>query len=272
MAPLGDQSSFFGCETKHKMAGSKFRKSAGRGQVHDAYSVLGVPRNANKNTIKSVYRKLALEHHPDKIPISPKSTQEQIKKARSDASSRFAEISAAYEILSDEEEKKRYDYILRYGGSQTSSGSFRTAYTTSTPGSTTYKRKVYPTYQKKDDGKQRERSGESPSNSRSNQAQSTSITYVSETPDGLRKFATVTTQIINGKKSIREEIIYSNGRREVRINTNPTEGQDDTPQINDGIRVKPATPNSKEKSSEKFKSPPNDFWHKLSNICCPIDF
>ncbi|XP_008475495.1 dnaJ homolog shv isoform X2 [Diaphorina citri] len=63
----------------------------------DLYEVLGVPRNADSNKIKSAYRALAKKMHPDK---NPNDDQAQAK---------FQELGAAYEILSDEKKRQRYD-------------------------------------------------------------------------------------------------------------------------------------------------------------------
>lgn len=65
----------------------------------DYYTVLGVSRNASKNEIKSSYRKLARQYHPD---VNKEPGAEQ----------KFKEISNAYEVLSDEEKRSLYD---RYG-------------------------------------------------------------------------------------------------------------------------------------------------------------
>ncbi|XP_068641738.1 chaperone protein dnaJ A7A, chloroplastic-like isoform X2 [Aristolochia californica] len=65
----------------------------------DYYSVLGVSRNANKSEIKSAYRKLARNYHPD---VNKEPGAEQ----------KFKEISNAYEVLSDDEKRSLYD---RYG-------------------------------------------------------------------------------------------------------------------------------------------------------------
>lgn len=61
------------------------------------YKILGIPRTANKKTIKGAYRKLALEWHPDKNEDKEK------------AEKMFQDISEAYEVLSDEEMKAKYD-------------------------------------------------------------------------------------------------------------------------------------------------------------------
>lgn len=62
----------------------------------DYYEVLGVPRDADENTIKSAYRKLARQYHPD------------VNKAE-DAEERFKEINEAYEVLSDPDKRAAYD-------------------------------------------------------------------------------------------------------------------------------------------------------------------
>ena len=64
--------------------------------ARDFYEVLGVPRNADRSEIQRAYRKLARQHHPD------------VNKDPS-AEARFKEISEAYDVLSDPEQRKRYD-------------------------------------------------------------------------------------------------------------------------------------------------------------------
>ena len=62
----------------------------------DFYQILGVDRGADKKTIKSAYRQLARKFHPD-VSKEP------------DAEAKFKDISAAYEVLADEEKKSIYD-------------------------------------------------------------------------------------------------------------------------------------------------------------------
>lgn len=62
----------------------------------DYYKILGVSKNASPADIKRAYRKLSLKYHPDKNPSE-------------DASSKFAEIAAAYDVLSDPDKRKTYD-------------------------------------------------------------------------------------------------------------------------------------------------------------------
>jgi molecular chaperone DnaJ len=63
----------------------------------DYYEVLGVNRQANGAELKSAYRKLALQYHPDRNPGDAL------------AEDRFKEASEAYEVLSDPEKRARYD-------------------------------------------------------------------------------------------------------------------------------------------------------------------
>lgn len=62
--------------------------------------MLGVDRTASEQELKSAYRKLALQHHPDRNPNNP------------DAEERFKEVSEAYAILADSDKRAAYD---RYG-------------------------------------------------------------------------------------------------------------------------------------------------------------
>lgn len=64
--------------------------------ARDLYSVLGVARDADEDTIKKAFRKLAMKYHPDK---SPGKANEQ----------RFKEINQANEVLSDKEKRALYD-------------------------------------------------------------------------------------------------------------------------------------------------------------------
>jgi len=63
----------------------------------DPYSILGVARSASEKDIKSAYRKLAKELHPDRNKDNPK------------AAERFSEVTGAYDLLSDKDKRARYD-------------------------------------------------------------------------------------------------------------------------------------------------------------------
>lgn len=65
--------------------------------MRDPYEVLGVPRSADADAIKSAYRKLAKQYHPDLNP-GDKAIE-----------SKFKEISAAHDLLSDPDKRARYD-------------------------------------------------------------------------------------------------------------------------------------------------------------------
>jgi len=65
--------------------------------MRDPYTVLGVSRSASEKELKSAYRKLAKANHPDQNKDDPK------------AQAKFAEISAAYDFLTDAEKRGQYD-------------------------------------------------------------------------------------------------------------------------------------------------------------------
>src|SRR6187549_322517 len=63
----------------------------------DPYATLGVQRGASEKDIKSAYRKLAKELHPDRNTDNPK------------AAERFSDVTKAYDLLSDKDKRARFD-------------------------------------------------------------------------------------------------------------------------------------------------------------------
>ena len=70
----------------------------------DYYSVLGVPRNTSDTEIKTAYRKLAMQYHPDRNPGKEKWANEK-----------FKEINEAYGVLGDPQKRKQYDQFGTIG-------------------------------------------------------------------------------------------------------------------------------------------------------------
>lgn len=90
----------------------------------DPYTLLGVPRTADEAAIKSAYRKLAKELHPDRNTGNPK------------ASERFAEVTRAYDLLTDKDKRAQFDrgeidgdgnptHPFGFGGAPGGGGGFR---------------------------------------------------------------------------------------------------------------------------------------------------
>src|SRR3972149_8950426 len=63
----------------------------------DYYQILGINKSASEAEIKKAYRKLALEHHPDR------------NKGDKASEEKFKEVTKAYEVLSDPQKKQAYD-------------------------------------------------------------------------------------------------------------------------------------------------------------------
>ncbi|MCL2091471.1 MAG: DnaJ domain-containing protein [Micrococcales bacterium] len=70
----------------------------------DFYAMLGVPRDADANTVKKAYRKKARQLHPDQNPGDARAEEQ------------FKDIGEAYAVLSDPEQRQRYDELRTLGG------------------------------------------------------------------------------------------------------------------------------------------------------------
>ena len=68
-------------------------------EYKDYYKILGVSRSASADEIKSAYRKLAMQYHPDRNPGDKQ------------AEERFKEMNEAYQVLSDPQKRARYDQL-----------------------------------------------------------------------------------------------------------------------------------------------------------------
>ena len=72
--------------------------------MSDYYQLLDVSKSANSEEIKKAYRKLALEHHPDR------------NQGSKEAEERFKEVTEAYEVLRDSEKRATYDRFGKQDG------------------------------------------------------------------------------------------------------------------------------------------------------------
>lgn len=75
-------------------------------QKRDYYEVLGVSKTATPDEIKKAYRKLAIKYHPDRNPDNK------------EAEDKFKEAAEAYEVLSNEEKRQKYDQFGHSMGPQ----------------------------------------------------------------------------------------------------------------------------------------------------------
>jgi len=72
--------------------------------MKDYYQILGVGKDADENEIRSRYRSLAMEYHPDRNPDDPQ------------AEEKFKDVAEAYGVLTDPVKRKQYDSWQKMGG------------------------------------------------------------------------------------------------------------------------------------------------------------
>jgi hypothetical protein len=207
----------------------------------DPYKILNLPHTASLNQIKKSFRELARRYHPDRF-VSSEAPR------RREATTKFAQLSAAYGLLRDPKSKAYYDHVYKYGGHDVSAVEENVApqrkqrCTTSTdctpPSSTPRKRKsmsigytfVDPMEYLCSNGRVQSKAVagiQIPS--RSDMARPNGglrIAFSSgqclNSPSGTRIFTTKTTQIADGKKYSKVETttIHPDGRQEVLIEGN----------------------------------------------------
>ena len=86
------------------------RSDAGTNMSKDYYSILGVSKDATDDEVKSAFRKLSMQYHPDR----------QVGKSESEkkaAEEKFKEISEAYDTLGDKDKRQKYDMFGSSGQS-----------------------------------------------------------------------------------------------------------------------------------------------------------
>jgi len=100
------------------------KMSAKRAKRKDYYKILDIPKAASDDDIRKAYKKRALLHHPDRHAGAPEAVQKEQEK-------NFKDVGEAYEVLSDQKRRFRYDQghdLMEQGNS--SGGSYYDPYDT----------------------------------------------------------------------------------------------------------------------------------------------
>ena len=94
----GDDYEEFG-NRKNTKEDEEFRNAANKDELPNYYEIIGVPRNATQIEIKKKFRELVKKTHPDRT--------------RKDSEEKMADLNRAYEVLSDEVRREKYDKHLK---------------------------------------------------------------------------------------------------------------------------------------------------------------
>lgn len=100
-SPLAGVAHRFGLLTDIAGKIRQAKLEAKKAKRKDYYKILEIAKDANQPDIKKAYRKLALVHHPDR--------NGETEEKRAVAEQKFKDITEAYEVLSDEQKRNRYD-------------------------------------------------------------------------------------------------------------------------------------------------------------------
>jgi len=84
---------------KYSKEDKEFIDAARKNELPNYYKILGIPRDATQGEIKKKFRELAKKTHPDKT--------------KEDSEEEMVELNKAYEVLSDEESREKYDKYLK---------------------------------------------------------------------------------------------------------------------------------------------------------------
>ena len=86
---------------KNTKEDEEFRNAASNDNLPNYYDILGISNDATQKEIKSKFRELAKKTHPDKT--------------KKDSEEEMVKLNKAYEVLSDEERREKYDKYLKVG-------------------------------------------------------------------------------------------------------------------------------------------------------------
>jgi curved DNA-binding protein CbpA len=188
----------------------------------DPYATLGLSHRATSSEIRKAYQKLALQYHPDRR--SSNNDGEDI-----DYEEKMVQINEAYGILKDEEQKRQYDRLYRFGGGGFRATSAPSATTSAASANRTHTTSARPTARATRAAARSQHMRERMDNHRKNGGGSSfSFTSTSTKIDpqtGGKATIRKTTRYQNNKKIVSTEtqILYPDGRVEYKSETHEEE-------------------------------------------------